>query len=100
MDLLEEVHVILAAPRAFTSRRNHVVRIDGLDDAEIAVENVSDHPAFPVTVDLENDEQRFFASENFFMLMPREKKTVRITCDKGEIGNVKVSLWNGTPITI
>lgn len=68
--------------------------------AEIAIENVSDYPAFPVTVDLKNEEQRFFASENFFMLMPREKKTVRITCDKGEIGNVKVSLWNGTPITI
>ncbi len=68
--------------------------------ADVILENVSDIPAYPVTLDLVNDEQRFFLSENFLMLLPGEKKTVRITCDTGIIDKIKISFWNGESIVV
>ena len=64
----------------------------------VSVENVSDIAAYPVTLNLCNDGQRFYLNENFFLLMPCEEKKLCITCDAGEIDKVKVSLWNGDTV--
>ena len=66
----------------------------------IALENVSDVPAYPVTLDLADDQKRFFLDENFFMMKPMEKKTVRLTCLEGDIGKVLVRYWNGEGVEI
>ena len=39
-------------------------------------------------------------SENFFLLEPSEEKTVRITADRGEVGEISVSLWNGEGVIV
>lgn len=45
---------------------------EGLDGkyafSEVRIKNISDCPAYPVTFDLTDDEIRFFADDNFFML--------------------------------
>ncbi len=68
--------------------------------ADVSVENISDVTAYPVILDLIDEEKRCFLSDNFFMLMPHESKTVRITCDNGETGKIKVGIWNGNSIVI
>ena len=67
---------------------------------DICLKNSSDTPAFPITFDLVDDEKRFFASDNFFMLKGGEEKTVRITCDRGNAGEIVVGLWNGKDVVI
>ena len=68
--------------------------------ADIIIKNISNTPAYPITLDLTDDNQRCFLNENFFLLMPGEEKKIRITCDKGEIKEVKVDFWNGAPLLI
>jgi hypothetical protein len=68
--------------------------------ADIIIKNISNTPAYPITLDVTDDNQRCFLNENFFLLMPGEEKTIRITCDKGEIKEVKVDFWNGAPLLI
>ncbi len=68
--------------------------------ADITVKNISDVPAYPVTLDLENANQRHFLNDNFFLLKPGEKKTVRLTCDSGKVETVKIDFWNGETISI
>lgn len=68
--------------------------------AEILIKNISDIPAYPITLDTADDDSRCFLSESFFMMKPHEEKTVRITSDKEEIGSVKIDLWNGENITV
>lgn len=68
--------------------------------ADILIKNISENPAYPITLDSTDGEQRCFLNDNFFLLMPGEEKTIRITCDKGEIKKVKVDFWNGTPLFI
>ena len=44
-----------------------------------------------------NENSRFFASDNFFLLKPGEEKQIRITCDglsETEAADVKVEFWN------
>ncbi|MBE6584775.1 MAG: hypothetical protein E7649_07390 [Ruminococcaceae bacterium] len=72
----------------------------GYGYARVLIENVSDSPAYPVTIDLCDEQKRFFLDDNFFMLKPYEKKTVRITCDDSQVGNISVSLWNGESATL
>jgi len=76
----------------------------GFDDtyhyADICMKNISDTPAYPVTVDTDNDTQRCYVSDNFFLLKPGEEKTVRITCDSGEPQNLVVDFWNGEKIKL
>jgi len=67
---------------------------------DIVIRNVSDVPAYPVTVDLVDEEKRFFLDDNFFLLKGGEEKTVRITCLEGNMGNVCVSFWNGKEIIV
>ena len=66
----------------------------------IMIKNISENPAYPITLDLIDDDQRCFLNDNFFLLMPGEEKTIRITCDKDKIKEVKVDFWNGTPLYI
>jgi len=68
--------------------------------ADIIIKNISENPAYPITLDVTDDNQRCFLNENFFLLMPGEEKKIRITCDKGEIKEVKVDFWNGAPLYI
>lgn len=63
--------------------------------ADIALKNISDITAYPITAETVNEDQRFFLSENFFMIKPNEEKTLRITCDSGKVSDVKISFWNG-----
>ena len=72
----------------------HVIKkgFDGrYNFAYISVKNISDIAAYPITVDLVDDAKRFFLSENFFMLMPFEEKEINITCDKGEVEDIKMN---------
>lgn len=63
---------------------------------EICIENTSDVPAYPVTVDLADDAKRFFLNDSFFLLKGGEKKIIRITCREGEPGDFRVSHWNAS----
>ena len=67
---------------------------------DIHIQNLSQTPAFPVTVDIENDSVRFVLDDNFFLLKSGEKKTVRVTCREGAVGTVRVGLWNGDPVVV
>lgn len=66
--------------------------------ADVCIANIGETPAYPVTVDVTDLEQRCFLSENFFLLKPQETKTVRITVDQGDIGRVAVACWNGDTV--
>ena len=68
--------------------------------AELCILNESDTPAYPVTIDTENSEQRVFLSDNFFLLKPQERKCVRITCDSGQLHTLRISLWNGSDLLL
>ena len=68
--------------------------------ADACIKNLSNVPAYPVTVDLVDEEKRFFLDDNFFMLKAGEEKTVRVTCDKGRVGDIRVSCWNGDSAVI
>ena len=70
------------------------------DFAEILIRNISDIPAYPVTVDLSDDWKRFFLDDNFFMLKPHEEKKVRLTSCEGEIGDILVGFWNGDGVVV
>ena len=67
---------------------------------DIHIQNLSKTPAFPVTVDIEDDSVRFVLDDNFFLLKSGEKKTVRVTCREGAVGTVRVGLWNGDPVVV
>lgn len=70
---------------------------------EITLENVSDYPAYPVTLDVKNTECRFFADDNFFMLLGGERKVVTLTCDglgSDEVPQIEIALLNGENIQI
>ena len=67
--------------------------------ADVLVTNVSDAPAFPVTLDIPDETARCCLSDNFFMLKSGESKTVRVTRDKGDVDEVFLSFWNGDCLT-
>ncbi|MBO5755447.1 MAG: hypothetical protein J6R89_05255, partial [Clostridia bacterium] len=67
---------------------------------DVAVKNLSDVPAYPVTLDLTDEDKRFFLDENFFLLKPGEEKMIRLTCDSGTCGTVVVSAWNGERLEV
>lgn len=67
---------------------------------EILIENTADVPAYPIVISLTDETKRFFLSDNFFMVAPREKKTVRITSQSGECGEISVMAWNTEGIII
>ena len=68
--------------------------------ADVKLKNVSNTPAYPVTLDLSSDTGRCFLSDNFFLLAAGEEKTVRLTCDKGTVEKVAISWWNGEGVTV
>jgi beta-mannosidase len=64
---------------------------------DICITNISSVPAYPVTVEVLNENSRFFASDNFILIKPDEEKWIRITCDglsKDETADIKVEFWN------
>ncbi len=92
---------IASAKKALLKAERINVGNDGTYDfAEISITNLSDIPAYPVTVDLEDDEKRFFLDDNFILLKGGEEKTVRLTCYEKGIGNIRISHWNGSNIVI
>ena len=68
--------------------------------ADIAVENISGISAYPVVVNSNDEDCRFYLSDNFFLLKPYETKTIRITFDKGEYRDVEIDFWNGNSISV
>ena len=70
---------------------------NGYRSYELVLTNTSDVPAYPVTATVLNENSRFFASDNFFLLKPGEEKQIRITCDglsETEAADIKVEFWN------
>ncbi len=78
----------------------YITEITSENEMIILVKNISETAAYPVTVDVTDDEQRIYLSDNFFMLKPFEEKEIRITSDKGDIEEIKIGLWNGKDIII
>lgn len=64
----------------------------GFTDIEIT--NNSEFAAFPVTVETEDENIRFFLSDNFFLIKAGENKKVRITCDVDNDFNTVIKCWN------
>ncbi len=62
--------------------------------ADIEITNDSEIAAFPVTVETEDENIRFFLSDNFFLLKAGETKKVRITCDVDNDFDVVIKCWN------
>ena len=67
---------------------------------DICIKNIFQMPAFPVTVNLEDDRARFFLDDNFFLLKSGEQKTVRLTCREGSPKRVRVAFWNGDHVVV
>ena len=66
--------------------------------ADVRITNRAGAPAYPVTFDVTDGEQRCMLSENFLLLAPNETKTVRVTVDEGDVGEIAVSCWNGNTV--
>lgn len=77
---------------------------DGFDGkypfVEIIIRNISDVPAYPVVIDMCDEDSRCFLDDNFFMLKGGEEKLVRITCDKETTGKISINCWNGSRLEI
>lgn len=67
---------------------------------DIRIKNVSDFPAFPITVEPTDDDMRYFLDDNFFLLKAGEEKTVRLTSKEGAPSHLRVKLWNGNAVII
>lgn len=92
---------IVAAERAVLQAERVGEGRDGrYEFADIRIRNTSAIPAFPVTVDVADDQKRFFLSDNFFLLKAGEAKTVRVTCDRGAVESVRIGLWNGEAVVV
>ena len=92
---------IVAAERAVLQAERVGEGRDGrYEFADIRIRNTSAIPAFPVTVDVADDQKRFFLSDNFFLLKAGEAKTVRVTCDRGAVESVRIGLWNGDSVVV
>jgi beta-mannosidase len=68
--------------------------------ADVLIKNNSKIPAYPVTIDVCDDEQRCMLSDNFFLLEGNEERIVRVTADKGVVGDILISLWNGRDLVV
>lgn len=61
---------------------------------DIMIKNTSSVSAYPVMIDVEDDDVRFFADENFFLLKPDALKQVRIISDKNTDKRITVRAYN------
>lgn len=48
---------------------------------EVIIENNSQVPAYPVTINILNKTARFFANDNYIMIKQNEVRTIKVTCD-------------------
>ena len=67
---------------------------------KVVLINTSDICAYPVTLDVSDDDTKVFLSDNFFMLKSFEQKEVICHFDKGMPKEIVVSLWNGNDINL
>ena len=72
----------------------------GYDFCDIHIKNTADTPCYPVTIGLCDENQKWYLSENFFMLMPNEEKQVRITANEGKCENIYIRSWNADEIYV
>ena len=92
---------IKSAGRALLSARVCGGGMEGkYNYTDVSIKNLSEFPAYPVTVDLEDESERFFLDSNFFMLKGGEEKKVRITCQSGKAENIMINCWNGEGIIL
>ena len=68
--------------------------------ADIEITNNSDVAAFPVTVETQDENIRFFLSDNFFLMKAGECKKVRITFDTDKASDVVIKCWNSKKILV
>ena len=68
--------------------------------ADIEIINNSDVAAFPVTVETQDENIRFFLSDNFFLMKAGECKKVHITFDSNITSDVVIKCWNGGEILV
>ena len=68
--------------------------------ADIEITNNSDVAVFPVTVETQDENIRFFLSDNFFLMKAGECKKVRITFDADKASDVVIKCWNGEEILV
>lgn len=68
--------------------------------ADIEITNNSEIAAFPVTVETQDENIRFFLSDNFFLMKAEECKNVRITFDADKTSDVVIKCWNGEEIFV
>lgn len=66
----------------------------GYSKFAVSIQNTGKTPIYPITVDCEDD-TRFFADNNFFLLKEGEQRTITITTDSNRKAlKVIVSAWN------
>jgi hypothetical protein len=68
--------------------------------ADIEITNNTEIAAFPVTVETQDENIRFFLSDNFFLMKAGECKKVRITFDADKASDVVIKCWNGEEILV
>lgn len=68
--------------------------------ADIEITNNSEVAAFPVSVETQDENIRFFLSDNFFLMKSGERKKVRITFDDDKASDVVIKCWNGEEIVV
>ena len=77
---------------------------DGRLVVELELENNGERPAFPVRIDVAEDKTVSVASDNFFCLLPGEKKPVRLVVNTTEYAGtaltVTATAWNSQPAAL
>jgi len=97
-DQIQTVQTVLNASMSSATER------DGRLVIELELVNSGDRPAFPVRIDVAEDKTVSFASDNFFCLLPGEKKPVRLVVNTTEYAGtaltVTTTAWNSLPAAL
>ena len=93
--------VVAAANKSFLKLELVSLKPEGNKTiAELSLENTSNTPAFMTRLDFKNADAKFYFSDNFFWLTPKEKKLITATIydfsDKEKL-LLSASAWNSKP---
>ena len=70
---------------------------------DVRIHNVSDTVAFPVSLEIENEPARFYATDSFFLMKPDEYREIRLVCDGLSLSDnakIKIDAWNADGVTV
>ena len=97
-DQVEAIQTALRASMITATER------DGRLVVELELENNGERPAFPVRIDVAEDKTVSVASDNFFCLLPGEKKPVQLVVNTTEYAGtaltVTATAWNSQPAAL